>query len=298
MTRRETMKRLRVLILVLLLLLPSTVRAEGQDFQIITKDFDDLKYETTWIRDDVLIDFVSYSTDLKPGESVEVIMGQPICLFNDYINFAFPIIIDDEIVSVFIYESKSENSSSWHYVNDNFVQWLNGLKFSEGSVVSFHKDFNGTFVTDGEVVESLASANVSEEVKDRIKDKIKKSHNEILEAKESIKLVSLDELKSPSISKVVSQSDIQDYFREKELERERFENENSFRYTSSNYFSRNKNEIELTADEFKTVIIKYFIIFVLTVIATFSVLKFYELRKKRKYMEEHLKLKEDENFKK
>ena len=285
------MKRLRVLILVLLLLLPSTARAEGQDFKIITKDFYDLKYEETWIRDDVLIDFVSYSTDLKPGESVEVIMGQPICLFNKYINFAFPIIIDDEIVSVFVYESKSENSSSWHFVNDDFVKWLNGLKFSEGSEISFHKDFNGTFVTDGEVVESIARVNVNEEVK----DKIKKSHNEILEANEDIKLMSFHELKSPSISKVVSQSDIENYFREKELERERFENGNSFRYTSSNYFNGNKNEIELTADEFKMVTIKYFIIFVLTVIATFSVLKFYELRKKRKYMEEHLKLKEDEN---
>ena len=197
--------------LVLLLLLPSIVRAEGQDIKIITKEAsDELTDDTERDIDRMIVSYVNNYNVLKGNDSVRVIVGQPIYLFGDIIQYDFPVIIDNKVVSIFEHRPDPDGSSGSH----------------------------GTTNYDG------------------------------------YKLMNISDMMSPYVTKIVDRSDLAEYDR----------SGNPPGHGNTNYDDRDS---WITIQETNLKFLNYVIIFDLIVIAIFSVLIFFELRKKREYQDKN-----------
>ena len=269
------MKKLRVLILVLLLLLPSTVRAKGQDIKIITKAAsDELTDDTERDIERMILSYVYYSNILKRDESVRVIVSQPIYLFGDIVQYDFPVIIDNKVVSIFEHRIESD-SSSGGFGTTNYAYWLNDIDFPDGSVISLHKRSFGVYVTDGTEIIGLNDINEGKEMLKELRDDILNTHNELIDSNyEGYKLMNISELMSPYVTKIVDRSDMEEYDR----------SGNPPRHGNTNYDDRDS---WITIQETNLKFLNYIIVFDLIVIAIFSVLIFFELRKKREYQDKN-----------
>ena len=269
------MKRLRVLMLVLFLLLPSIVRAEGQDIKIITKEAsDELTDDTERDIDRMIVSYVNNYNVLKGNDSVRVIVGQPIYLFGDIVQYDFPVIIDNKVVSIFEYRPEPDGSSGSHGSN-NYAYWLNDIDFPDGSVISFHKKTFGVYVTDGTEIIGLNDLNEGKEILKDLREDILNTHNKLVDSNyDGYKLMNISDMMSPYVTKIVDRSDLEEYDR----------SGNPPRHGNTNYDDRDS---WITIQETNLKFLNYVIIFDLIVIAIFSVLIFFELRKKREYQDKN-----------